>query len=90
MEGHDFRTYDDKILFNVVYLTAGEVVESHDHDYPHDLFITRGTVRVKIESIVKDLEAPSTVHFPNGAVHGWSAVTDAIVVTTHPIDKVLA
>lgn len=90
MDGFDFFTYDRKTLFNVVFLKAGEPIPAHLHDYPHDCFILQGTVRVGVGSVVQDLPAPSTIHFPTGAIHGWEAVTDAIVLCTHPADKVVA
>lgn len=89
MEGHDFFNHDESILFNVVYMAAGEEVPVHDHDYPHDCFVLKGTVAFMIGGIVKELVAPDTIHFPDGAVHGFKAVTDATVISTHPADKVL-
>lgn len=88
MHGYDFTTHDEKILFNTVFMTAGENVPTHLHDYSHDCFVVSGTVRFEIGSISKDLEAPSTVHFPHGAMHSWVALTDAIVICTHPVEKV--
>jgi quercetin dioxygenase-like cupin family protein len=49
------------------------------------MFISQGTVRVQIGPISKELMAPDTVHFPNGALHNFEAVTDALVVTVHPL-----
>lgn len=88
MEGYDFLTHDGRTLFNTVFMKAEEAVPVHDHDYPHECFVVQGTVRFSIGGIVKELSAPSTVHFPNGAIHGWEAVTDALVICTHPADKI--
>lgn len=87
MEGNDFKNHDGSILFNVIYMTAGEEVPAHDHGYPHDCFVLNGTVAFKIGGIVKELVAPDTIHFPGGAAHGFKAVTDATVICTHPADR---
>lgn len=88
MTGDDFFNHDRSILFNVIYMAAGEEVAVHEHAYPHDCFVLKGTVTFTV-GVAKTLEAPSTVHFPNGAVHGFKAVTDAVVICTHPADKAL-
>jgi len=81
-----FRTYDTKHEIQVFHLRSGEGVSEHQHQlYAHDMFISQGIVRVQIGPICKDLTAPDTVHFPTGALHNFEALTDAIVVTVHPL-----
>jgi quercetin dioxygenase-like cupin family protein len=81
-----FQTYDGKFDVQVFHLRPGEGVPRHQHQlYAHDMFISQGTVRVQIGPISKELMAPDTVHFPNGALHNFEAVTDALVVTVHPL-----
>lgn len=81
-----FLTYDEKFEVQVFHLRPGEGVPEHQHQlYAHDMFISQGSVRVRIGPITKELAAPDTVHFPNGALHSFEALTDAVVVTVHPL-----
>jgi quercetin dioxygenase-like cupin family protein len=88
MKGHDFFNHDSSILFDSIWMEVGEEVPVHEHDYPHDCFVLEGTVVFNIGPIAKTLVGPDTIHFPGGAWHGFKAYTKALVICTHPADKV--
>lgn len=81
-----FTTFDEKHELQVFHLAKGEGVPAHQHQqYAHDVFVLFGAIRASVGPIANELAAPSTIHFPNGALHSFEATVDGTVVATlHP------
>lgn len=81
---HIFTTHDEKTTLAAFDLEKDERTSPHCHGYPHDAFVAIGTVTFDIGGIKKTVEAPATVHFPDGAEHSFKAESaKALVVCTH-------
>lgn len=80
----EFANYNKTHLVATHYLEKGESVPLHKHDWPHDAFVAHGTVEFDFGGLKKIIEAPEAVHFPQGGMHGYTALSDsALVVATH-------
>lgn len=64
-------------------LDTDEGVPVHAHDYPHDLFVVKGKVRVLLGPINPEAKEGDKVAFPTGASHGFVALEPSEVVCTH-------
>lgn len=70
---------------NSIEFSKGESTPMHMHEWPHDVFVVRGKLKLDVGSIVHELDPGSVVHCPGGADHQLTALEDdTIVITQHP------
>lgn len=71
------------------FIPKGVKIEMHVHTYTHKSVLCSGTVRVRMDDKKEalELEAPMIITMPWGTAHEISAVTDAVWLCIHSIEK---
>jgi quercetin dioxygenase-like cupin family protein len=62
------------------FKNAGDVEHGHTHEFDHTSFLTRGSVRLTVDGIVKEFTAPHMILIAKNKEHEVVALEDDTIV----------
>jgi len=77
----------DNVFVKMMHLYwPGDKVVGHAHTFDHITLLTKGTVLMKANDVVKEHTGPKLIVTPKGVVHEFEAITpDCLLCCVHAI-----
>lgn len=77
----------DEVYLKRSVIRAGAVLAKHTHDYDHASALVRGTVRLVVDGVAREVTGPKMLLIEAGKAHSITSVTPVIWHCIHITDE---
>lgn len=79
--------FSDNLYAKETFIPAGHILTQHKHKFDHLSILARGTVRVTVDDMVRDMTGPVCINIEKGKNHSVIAVTDVVWYCIHSTNE---
>lgn len=79
--------FSDGLYSKETYISAGQMLMQHKHNYSHFGILAKGKVVVVKDGDIQIVEAPACIDIKAGEHHGVKAITDTVWYCVHATDE---